>query len=359
MPDQSLPNISSDEISLKELVLKLKEWVCYLRSKWVIILIAGIIGGALGLAYSIYKKPMYTATLTFAMEERGSGSSLGGYAGLASQFGIDLGGGGASGVFSGDNIMELMKSRLMVTKTLLSGISINGKEESLADYYIDFNHLREGWGKYPKLSGGIYFPVDISPDSLSFIQDSLMGNLITQIVKSNLNIDKVEKNVSIIGVSCKSPNELFAKYFTENLVRNVSGFYIQTKTGRATANLEIIQNRLDSVRRAYNGALYGTAVSTDQNLNPVRAVVSVSRIRNQAEAQILGTEYAELVKNVEIAKMTLLQETPLIQVIDRPILPLRKEHLGKFRGILLGGLFAGFIALLYPILSKVYLGIMQ
>lgn len=345
MPDQPLPNIDSDEISLKELVLNLQEWVRYLRSKWVIILIAGIIGGSLGLAYSLYKKPVYTATLTFALEEKGTGGSLSGYAGLASQFGIDLAG-GSSGIFSGDNISELMKSRLMVTKTLLSEVKVNGREQSLADYYINFNHFRDDWKKSGKIPAGFSFSINISPDSLSYIQDSLMGNFYQQLLKSNLTVDKPDKKLSIIAVTCKSTNELFAQYFTEALVKNVSAFYIQTKTKRSAANVDILQNRLDSVRRAYNSALFGTAITTDQNLNPARAVVSVPRIRSQSEAQILGAEYAELVKNLEIAKMALLQETPLVQVIDKPVMPLNKERVGKLKGIVLGILlFLSFIVI--------------
>lgn len=343
-PIRTIP--PDDEISLKELILKLQDWVRYLRSKWLIILIAGIIGGALGLAYSIYKKPMYTATLTFALEERSSGGSLGAYAGLASQFGIDLGGGGGtSGVFSGDNIMELMKSRLMVTKALLSGISVNGRKESLADYYIGFNHFRDAWKKSGRVPADLSFPVNVNPDSLSFTKDSLMGNFYQQILDNNLTVDKPNNKLSIVAVTCKSFDEVFAKYFTDALVKNVTVFYVQTRTERSTTSVEVLQNRLDSVRKAFSGALYGTAINTDQNLNPARAVVGVPRIKNQTEVQILGAEYAELVKNLEVAKMGLLQETPLIQIIDKPIIPLKESKLGKLRGGIIGGLICCVLAI--------------
>jgi uncharacterized protein involved in exopolysaccharide biosynthesis len=53
----------------------------------------------------------------------------------------------------------------------------------------------------------------------------------------------------------------------------------------------------------------------------------------QANTAIL----TELVKQSELAKVTLRKETPLIQIIDRPILPLAKERFGKAKGIVLGG----------------------
>ena len=127
--------VQNDEISLKELIDKGKEWWHYLLSQWKIILLAGIICAALGLAYSFSKKPIYTATLSFALEDEKGGGGLGGALGLASSFGIDLGGGGGS-IFTGSNLRELFKSRGMVEQTLLSAVVVDGKTISLAEMYI-------------------------------------------------------------------------------------------------------------------------------------------------------------------------------------------------------------------------------
>lgn len=39
----------------------------------------------------------------------------------------------------------------------------------------------------------------------------------------------------------------------------------------------------------------------------------------------MGTAYAELLKNLELAKYTLLKQTPFMQVIDEPKFPLEKK----------------------------------
>ena len=61
----------------------------------------------------------------------------------------------------------------------------------------------------------------------------------------------------------------------------------------------------------------------------------------------------ELVKQSEMAKVTLRKETPLIQVIDQPILPLKKEQFGKAKGIVLGGFLAGFLIVFWLIVRRI------
>ena len=131
------PTNHTDEISLKEIFLKIGEWYRYLLSKWLIILLFGLLGGALGLTYAWFKKPIYTATTTFVLEEDKTGG-MGSLAGLASMVGLNLGGGGG-GIFQGENILELYKSRNMIEKTLLSKVVIKGKQTLLIDRYIEFN----------------------------------------------------------------------------------------------------------------------------------------------------------------------------------------------------------------------------
>jgi LPS O-antigen subunit length determinant protein (WzzB/FepE family) len=68
---------TNDEITLKEILVKAKEWYVYLLSKKNKVILAAIAGAILGLGYSIFKKPIYTASLTYALEDGKSGGGLG------------------------------------------------------------------------------------------------------------------------------------------------------------------------------------------------------------------------------------------------------------------------------------------
>ena len=149
---------NTDEISLKELIVKTKEWYHYLLTQWKLIVLAGIIGGILGVTYSFIKKPVYTATLTFALEDEKAGGGLGGALGLASTLGIDLGTGGGS-MFTGTNLTELFKSRAMVEKTLLSTVpQLDGKLITLAEFYIENKQWRNRWEDETKLKKLQFLP---------------------------------------------------------------------------------------------------------------------------------------------------------------------------------------------------------
>jgi uncharacterized membrane protein YgcG len=351
--DQQQVSDNSDEISLRDLILKTRNLWHYLLSKWIIILIAGAIGGISGLVYAYLSKPFYTAELSFAVQNEKSGGGLGSAAGLASQFGIDIGGANSGGEFSGDNLLELMKSRSMVERALLTTVSVNGNQETLAEFYINFNKLRENWRNQPKLANLHFLPgVDRAKFTLS--QDSLLGVFHGSLIKSSLEVNKLDKKLSIASVTVKSTNEFFAKEFTEVLEKVVSDYYIQTKTEKASKNVAILQRQTDSVRRALNAAISGVAESVDinPNPNPSRQTLRVPSQRKQVDVQANTIILGELVKNLEVAKMSLLQETPLIQVIDAPILPLPKEKLGKLKGIIVGGVIAGFLIVIILVLGR-------
>jgi hypothetical protein len=343
----------NDEISLKELIDKAQEWFSYLVSQWKIIVLAGIIGAAIGLTYSFIKKPIYTATLSFALEDEKSGMGLGGALGLASSFGIDLGGGGGS-IFTGSNLTELFKSRSMVEKTLLTPITQDGKIISLAEMYIQNNGWRDSWENKPNFKNTQFLP-NAGRKNYSRAQDSILGVMYANISTNGLTVGQKDKKVAIISIDVNSTNELFAKYFTEALVKEVSDFYIETKSKKSRENMNVLERQTDSIRRALNGAITGVAVANDNtfNLNPALNVRRAPSARRQVDVQANTAILTELVKQTELAKVTLRKETPLIQVIDTPILPLHKEKLGKAKGVLLGGILSGFLVVLVLIVRRI------
>jgi len=345
----------NDEISLKELILKIKEWYIFLLSKWKLIVLMGVIGGLIGFRYAYFQKPTYKATLTFAMEEEKSGGGgLGGALGLASQFGIDLGSSGG-GAFSGANLIELMKSRKLVEKTLLSPITVNGKTQSIVDYYLEFNEVKKGWDEKPLLKN-LQFPIDADRSNFTLQQDSILKNLASGLIKTDLVISQKDKKVSILSIEMNSTNEQFSKVFCETIAKETSEYYVEIKSKKAKMNVDILQHQSDSIRAELNSAITGVAAAADNvfNLNSAMNVRRTPSARRQFDVQANTAILSQLVGNLELAKVTLRKETPLLQIIDRPSFPLEKEKVGKLKSLVLGGFLAGFLTILYLVFTAIY-----
>lgn len=346
-----------DEISIKELIAIIKNWWLYIITKTKYIFLCIILFSFLGMIYSLLNKPKYNATLTFALEEKNAGGALGAYSGIASQFGIDIGSNGNGGAFSGENILELMKSRLILEKTLLAEVEINNSKTNLLERYIEFNEYRKAWLKKIDLKN-IEF-IKTTKKDFTIKHDSIISNVIKDIKSNYLTVSKVDKKLNIVSVTINSKDELFAKLFAEELVRNVSEFYIETKTKKSRTNVQLLQNRTDSVKLALDREMYGAAINQDQNQNIIQAKAKVPGVKKQMNIQMLGTMYTELVKNLEFSKLALMREEPLIQIIDTPVLPLHKTKFGKLKGIIFGGLIGFFISIVFFTIKRGFINLIK
>ncbi|OOQ59479.1 GumC domain-containing protein [Mucilaginibacter pedocola] len=344
---------NQDEVSLKELIGSLKTDVAYLRSKWMLIMAVGVVCCLIGLGYSFYKKPIYVATSTFVLEEGNKMGGLSQYAGLASLAGIDLGKDGG-GIFQGDNILELYRSRVMLEKTLLAKVNIGGKQQLLIDRYVNFNELREKWRKKNDIDSITF---DGPPANFNRTQDSLITDIVETFNKKVLSVNKPDKKLSIIKVEVATTDEAFAKEFNIKLVETVNDFYTQTKTKKSGQNVMLLQKQADSVKAVLNQSLSGVASAIDAapNANPGMTSLRVPSQRRQVDVQASTAIYSEIVKNLEVSKISLRQDTPLIQLIDEPVLPLAVNKLGKIKGLAIGfiaGIFITAAGLVFRRIAK-------
>lgn len=350
--------IENNDISLKEFILKIQTLIRFVFSKWKILLMAGMLGGTIGLIFGLLEKPEYKASLTFAMEEEKGSGGLGGALSLASSFGIDLGGGGGGGAFAVSNLTELMKSRLILEKVLFNSILIDKKKQTLIEYYITVNKFKEGWGATPNLKN-LIFNEKTDLNNLGRQQDSILKNIYKGLV-ANITIQPKDKKVTIINIEVVNEDEKFAKLFCENIAKETSDFYVQTKTKKARNNFELLQKQVDSIRIELNNSINGVATQIDNvyNLNPAFNIRGAPSKRKQIDVQANTAILTNLVVQLELAKIAVRKETPLIQLIDSPRFPLDKIKFGKLKFIILGGLIMSFLFLFYIIGVKLYNKIM-
>lgn len=340
----------AEEISLKDILLKLQEWTAYLAGKWKWILLFAVIGIAAGLTYAFLKKPAYTATISFVTDTKEQSSAMSAYAGLAAQFGINMGGSGATNdLFNSDNIFDLMKTRLILQKTLLTPVIVNRKQTTFINWYILVN--KRFLKKHPLWENMSFDPSE--SNSLGKQQ-----NAVIKAVCGTIAGDLISKKGSIMEVSFISPDELFAQEFLETLVQNVGQFYIATKTKVARQNVAILQKQLDSVKNQLYGAMGSVAAFEDFNPNLVRQSPRVQQQKSSMKVSVNSAIYQQLITGLEAAKMTLLKETPLFEIIDSPELPLDKKQPGKVKWGIAGALLGIFFSSGWLLMRRIYQEIM-
>ena len=343
-----------DEISLKELLQKLAAIGSYLLSQWKMILFISAIGAGVGFYIAFTTKPLYPARITFVAEEGKSGGSL---ASLAGQFGFDFGGGSSGGgIFAGENLLLFIKSEGLIRETLLSpydttsGITLADKLAEFEEYQADWINDKEiGQINFSKYSLG----------DLPRKEDSLL-QVIIKSVSESLKVNKPDKKASFIEVEIPSKDERWSKTFVERLVATATQLYIISKTKVKAENVALLQKRADSLGDLLNSTTY-TAAASQQILvdaNPALRTAPVNAEISTRQKMMLATIFGEVVKNLELAKFSLSQETPVIHIVDRSYLPLKKEKPSKLMYLLAGGFLAGFLTILFLLAQRWYKNIM-
>lgn len=327
-----MTEVKIDTLKLK----KIKDNYISLYKKYIYVILPFVIfSGFFGYMYSLYVKPIYTANLTFALEDRTSGmSNLGN---IASQFGINFGN-SEGGAFAGENIIELIKSKNIVKKTLLTQTGTKNDNELIANIYI----RNSGKFIFTTKSNQYINIVDFEQNINTRKNDSILNTIFEEIINEKLTVTKLDKKLDIITVKMRSHNELLSKIFCEKIVENVISFYTETKVGKSRNNIKILESKIDSVKNELNLAFLNRADFIDQNNSIIKQRANVPKMRQEIKVQMLSALYTELVKNLEISKITLLREEPLIQIIDQPTFPLEKAHISKFKCFVIG-ILVGFV----------------
>ncbi len=342
-----------ENFSFKILLADRKGDLIYLWKHKFKILLLGIVGGLFGLLASYLWRISYTAKLTFVVEDSkpsGGGSLV---SALAGQFGLDMNSlGGASGVLAGDNVEQLLKSNTILKSALLRPYG-DTQKHTLADIYAIKNKLKTKWeSKYLNGEGTISFPAETA--NYSRLQDSLLQDIRKRIQKEGLGISKPDKKLSYFELTTTMKDEKLAQLLCLGILEMGSQFYIQTKTDRLQKNVNKLQHRADSITTLLNQKTYQASSSSRilLDVNPAYATARVGTEVKERDKIVLSTIYSEVIKNLEVSKTMLMQETPTVQIVDQPDLPLEKNRLKWWQGLAYGGFLGGLLCIAFILFAR-------
>jgi hypothetical protein len=350
MSQENPPYPYEPEFSLKKLVNDRVGDIKYIfrfKKMLILVLIIGAIGGALT---AWLWTPTYTARLTFVIDDSKSSGGAGGLSALAGLAGFDLNGlGGASGVLAGDNVQELVKSHMLIKKTLLTAYD---STQTLADRYAAVNKLNKKWLKYSPDGKAIRFPLNGVNNTR--LQDSLLHEMTILILADEFGITKTDKKLGFFEVNATMNDERLAQLFCSRMIKQSTDFFITTKTKRLRDNVNRLQQRADSIGTILNRKTYAASAANQSliDLNPAFTSPNANAEVSERGKIVLSTVYSETVKNLEASKTMLAQETPTVTIVDEPELPLKKNRLKYSIAIPTGVLLCGIIFSFYILLTR-------
>jgi hypothetical protein len=344
--------LPEDQFSFKDIIIKIVNFKNLIVKNWKLILILMAIGSAMGYAVEIYnkEKPVYLAKIIFNMEN-GSGGGGGGLSDIASALGFGGGAAPSAGLFSGDNFVELLKTKNIYNRAILSKIKIKGKDVIFGNYYLKKSGILDD-----------ELEDDIALKTFEFKHDKYENctlkekrrvRLVQQMLMPVTMFGSEGKKTSFMSLAVITRNDTLSYHWANLYLKIVTDFYKETKTQKTRELQLLIKNRVDSLKRELYRTQGAAARYADQNQQIIVQEGLVQQQRLQANSGQLQTLYFEAVRQLDNLNFSIAKETPLFTRIDEPELPIYHEKDPTEKGYIFGAVLGLIVAVLFISIKKI------
>ncbi|NND34078.1 MAG: hypothetical protein HKN76_15925 [Saprospiraceae bacterium] len=352
--EQSKMETYEDEITLKELILKVREYWKEIWKHWLLI---GLIALPFVIfkIYQAYTSPItFPATLTFMVDED-EGNSLGAMAGILGQFGF---GSTAGGKYNLDKILEVSRSRRVLQMALFSACDVDGQRDLIANHLIRQFDLHDKWKKDTTgLKNFLY--TSSNPQEFNQTENKvlkvLQGVLNGTEKKEGCYDTSYDEDTGIMRLKIETPSESLSITLVDTIFTKLTSYYVGSSIEKAGATYAVMKSKTDSLARALASAEYRLADYIDKNKNVFSAREgALQQTRLQTEVQRLQIMHGEALKNLEYADFTLRNKTPFITLLDDPIAPIKPQAESKLKALVLGLILGTMLGVTFIIGRKIY-----
>jgi hypothetical protein len=284
---------NTDEITLKELVLKVKEYAREIKRNWLIVVACCGIALA-GMLYKYYTTPKeYTATLTFMVNEKEGGGGLAGAASILSS----LGGGGDS-KNNLDKILTLSKSMRILQEVLLDKENVDGQHDYIANHIIkqyDFDNTK--WKKNAILKGFRFTKNQYSKeiDSLDLKERTAIKSVYAKVLGSptedGLVSNSQSRQTQIMTMSVITTSDELSVKLCTKLFDKLGNFYVSKTIERELQTFRLVKMKADSIKNLLYGSDYAAAKFEDTNRGLFMEQVKVPIKQINRKSSILTLMY--------------------------------------------------------------------
>jgi uncharacterized protein involved in exopolysaccharide biosynthesis len=300
--------MEEDTISLSDILLTMAEQL-------KIIVLTTFISVFLTFTYvQFIKAPQYVSWATVLLPS-GGGSNLGGLAGLASQFGVNVPMGATADLSSASLYPELLRSRTFAEKIL-------DKE-----FYLD------KYGKKLSLLA-ILTHGDVAPN---VGQDRLIANAVNKLNDEILAFDQdPQSTFSVIKVTTEDP--IFAKELADVVLAELEALNRYFKSETVSEKNTFIENRIASVEGDLEASEQALKDFNERNRQISSPALQLGQERLERNVEVQKGIYLTLKQQLELAKIEEVQEASIVQILDKPQVPLGPLNINLKLSVFLAGI---------------------
>ena len=321
--------MADDEITLKDIILKIQEWFSIVWPHRVRIIALSLTIGLMAALYTKFlTKPTYSASYQLFFEEEGGGMS--GAMRLASSFGFSLGGGGGS---SSITVQEYLTSRDNIAQAMLAQLD-SGR---LVDrYYAKALEKDEEFAQEFASKFG----------ANQRYTDSVLTEITIALNEEHLGAS-MDEETGVVSFSVNFKDEGFVYDLSNQLIANTEEAFIDWKKEKSQDAVDAFQGKVDSLELAIDATLRRLGEYEDQNNSLVSSVDKMKRMRLTIDMEALKVAYGEYIKGLEMSKAELMNLEPPFKYFDAPTYPLNKEKGSAAKAGVFGSVITGFLLVLF------------
>ena len=320
---------ADDEITLKDIILKIQEWFSIVWPHRVRIIVLSLTIGLMAALYTKFlTKPTYSASYQLFFEEESGGMS--GAMRLASSFGFSLGGGGGS---SSITVQEYLTSRDNMAKALVADME---KGRLIDRFYAESIAEDDKFAQFFQSNFG----------SNQRYTDSLITEVHKRLVEGAIGAS-LDEETGVVSFSALGEKESFVYDLSKQLIANTEESFIDWKRQKSQDAVDAFQGKVDSLELAIDATLRRLGEYQDQNNALVSSVDKMKQMRLTIDMEALKVAYGEYIKGLEMSKAELMNLEPPFKYFDAPTYPLNKEKGSAAKAGIFGSVITGFLLVLF------------
>lgn len=355
-------NNQEKEIDLIEVIRKL--W----RNRKLILKMT-LVFMLLGVIVALFSAKEYTASCTM-VPQTGDTRMGGGLSGLAAIAGINLGDMGSAEILSPQVYPIILRSVPFQKELINTPFNFEKIDHpvTLMEYYTNKEYQSFNLISFVKkytigLPGVLINAIRGEKEEGDVINDSEAILSLTKEEKRCIGIAESRVNLTIntkdgyIELTVNMPEPLLAAQVTEKIQALLQEYITEFKIEQVKSNLDFVQERFNETKQEFEHIQIERAAFRDANKNMTSAKAQTEQERLDTRYNLSYAIYSELAKQLEQAKISVKETTPILTVIDPVTIPLERSKPKRAMICILftflGGLIGCFSILILPFIADV------